>query len=406
MNAVARIKSFTLKILQMTPFRSGAAVRGRVSSLANILATGLSSRRSSNPLEGTKQRKASPYTFVIPPGMFWILTFLLTQPGLYAGEKTDHALVTSIFTPESAPAHSIVHLAHFVLAITAMIFAVVFSLIVYVVARFRRRSNDDGKEPAQVYGSNPVETAWTVLPLIIVVVLTVTTARVIHEIQDPLKPSDALDVQVIGHQFWWEIRYPKYGIVTANEIHVPLSRAQKRTPTFLDLRSADVTHSFWVPRLAGKTELVPNKINTMWIEPERTGLFLGQCAKYCGTQHSLMLLRVYVDSQEEFEGWVKEQQTLAVSAPAVAGGRRVFERNSCINCHALNGTAGDGRFGPDLTHLMSRDTLASGVVKNTAENLRAWIKTPNQFKPGVLMPAMNLNDQELDEIVAYLVTLK
>ena len=338
--------------------------------------------------------------------MFWTLTLVLTQPALHAAERPDPALVTSIFTPESAPAHSIVHLAHFVLAITAIIFAVVFSLIVYVVARFRRRANDDGKEPAQVYGSNPVETAWTVLPLIIVVVLTVTTARVIHEIQDPPKPPEALDVQVIGHQFWWEIRYPKYGIVTANEMHVPLSLAQKRTPTFLDLRSADVTHSFWVPRLAGKTELVPNKINTMWIEPERTGLFLGQCAKYCGTQHSFMLLRVYVDSPEEFDRWVKGQQALAAGAPVVAAGRRVFERNSCINCHALNGTAGDGRFGPDLTHLMSRDTFASGVVKNTAENLRAWIKAPDRFKPGVLMPAMNLNDQELDQLVAYLATLK
>ncbi len=407
MNAVARIKSFILKILQMTPFRSGAAaVGGRASSLANIPATELSSWRSSNQPEETKQGKASAYTFVILPGMFWILTFLLIQPSLYAREKADPALVTSIFTPESAPAHSIVHLAHFVLAITAMIFAVVFSLIVYVVARFRRPANDDGKEPAQVYGSNQVETAWTVLPLIIVVVLTVTTARVIHEIQEPRKPPDALDVQVIGHQFWWEIRYPKYGIVTANEMHVPLSLVQKRTPTFLDLRSADVTHSFWVPRLAGKTELVPNKINTMWIEPERTGLFLGQCAKYCGTQHSLMLLRVYVHTPEDFARWVSEQKDLAAGDPKVAAGRLVFERTACINCHTLNGTVGDGRFGPDLTHLMSRDTLASGAVKNTAENLRAWIKAPDQFKPGVLMPAMNLYDQELDQLVAYLVTLK
>ncbi len=335
-----------------------------------------------------------------------MLTFVLMQQGLFAGAKTDPELVTSIFAPESTPAHSIVHLARFVLLITAVIFVVVFGLIVYVAARFRLRKNDDRKEPAQVYGSNQLETAWTVVPLIIVVVLTLTTARIIHEIQDPLKPPDALDIQLIGHQFWWEIRYPKYGIVTANEMHVPLSLAQKRTPTFLDLRSADVTHSFWVPRLAGKTELVPNKKNTMWIEPERTGLFLGQCAKYCGTQHSLMLLRVYVDTPEEFQRWLKAQQTPPAEPPAVAAGRHVFERNSCINCHALNGTVGDGRFGPDLTHLMSRDTLASGVVKNTAENLRAWIKAPDRFKPGVLMPAMNLNDQDLDQLVEYLATLK
>src|SRR5229473_5258627 len=357
-----------------------------------------------NPLNRV-ERVASEMP-LMPPWIFWMATFILIPLTLSASNNTDTSLTTSIFAPESTPAHSIMRLSVFVLAITGAVFVAVFSLIVYAVVRFRRRPHDDGKEPAQVYGSNPVEMAWTVVPVIIVVVLTLTTARIIHEIQDAPKPPGALDVQVIGHQFWWEIRYPKFGVVTANEMHVPVSLAQKRTPTFLDLRSADVTHSFWVPRLAGKTELVPNKINTMWIEPQRTGLFLGQCAKYCGTQHSLMLLRVYVDSAEEFDRWVKEQQTLEASAPAVAAGRRVFERNSCINCHALNGTAGDGRFGPDLTHLMSRDTFASGVVKNTAENLRAWIKTPDRFKPGVLMPAMNLNDQELDEIVAYLVTLK
>ncbi len=307
----------------------------------------------------------------------WLTMLLLAQQCVYGGAQTDPSSVTSVFAPESTPAHSILHLVHFVFVITGSIFVVVFGLLVYAVVRFRRRADDDGKEPAQVYGSNPVEMAWTVVPLLIVVVLTLTTARIIQDIQDAPKPAGALDVQVVGHQFWWEIRYPKYAIVTANEMHVPVSLAHNRTPTFLDLRSADVTHSFWVPRLAGKTELVPNKINTMWIEPQRTGLFLGQCAKYC-----------------------------AASAPAVAAGRRVFERTSCINCHALNGTAGNGRFGPDLTHLMSRDTLASGVVKNTAENLRAWIKTPDRFKPGVLMPAMNLNDQELDQLVAYLVTLK
>src|SRR6266850_939272 len=339
---------------------------------------------------------------LIPPWIFWMATFILIPLTLSASNSPDTSLTTSIFAPESTPAHSIMRLSVFVLAITGAIFVVVFSLIVYAIVRFRRRTEDDGKEPAQVYGSNPVEMAWTVVPIIIVVVLTLTTARIIHEIQDAPKPADAVDVQVIGHQFWWEIRYPKYGIVTANEMHVPVSLKEHPTPTFLDLRSADVVHSFWVPRLAGKTELVPNKVNTMWIDPERTGLYLGQCAKYCGTQHSWMLLRVYVDTPEEFARWLQQQKALAASEPVVAAGRRVFERNACINCHALNGTVGTGRFGPDLTHLMSRDTLGSGVAKNTPENLRAWIKAPDQFKPGALMPAMNLNDQELDQLVAYL----
>jgi cytochrome c oxidase subunit 2 len=144
----------------------------------------------------------------------------------------------------------------------------------------------------------------------------------------------------------------------------------------------------------------------MWIEPGRTGLFLGQCAKYCGTQHAKMLLRVYVDTPEEFDRWANAQQMNATNDLRVAAGRLVFEKTACINCHAVKGTVANGRFGPDLTHLMSRDTLASGAMTNSLQNLRAWIKTPDQFKPGALMPAMNLKDADLDQVVAYLTTLK
>jgi len=150
---------------------------------------------------------------------------------------------------------------------------------------------------------------------------------VIQQVQDARKPAAALDVQVIGHQWWWEIRYPKLGIVTANELHVPVSQGRERLPTFLDLRSADVVHSFWVPRLAGKTDLIPNKVNSMWIEPERTGLFVGQCAKYCGTQHAKMLLRVYVDTREDFDRWVKEQKQLAENDPTAGRGPARFRAN-------------------------------------------------------------------------------
>jgi cytochrome c oxidase subunit II len=333
-------------------------------------------------------------------GMIW-----LTVP-LSLAAAVDPSLVPSIFKPESTPAYATNELSHFVLATTAGIFAVVFALIAYVIIRFRRRSNDDDTEPPQVYGSNPVEVAWTTVPFLIVLVLALTTARVIQEIQDPAKPKGALEVQVVGHQWWWEIRYPKLGIVTANELHVPVSGRDKRTPTFLDLCSADVVHSFWVPRLSGKTDLIPNRTNTMWIEPNRTGLFVGQCAKYCGTEHALMLLRVYVHTPEDFEAWVNEQRALSAAKPEVAAGRLVFERTACLNCHTLNGTIGDGRFGPDLTHLMSRHTLGSGALDNTPDNLRDWIKNPSQFKPGARMPAMNLPGPELDHLVAYLATLK
>ena len=346
----------------------------------------------------------SKYRFIIPLWMFCMAMLLLAPQALCGGERVDPSLVPNTFAPESAPAHAISHLAGFVLAITGTMFVLVAGLLAYVVVRYRRRVNDDGTEPPQVYGSGPVEAAWTTVPFLIVVVLALTTARVIQELQDARKPASALDVQVIGHQFWWEIRYPKLGIVTANELHVPVSQG-RRSPTFLDLRSADVVHSFWVPRLAGKIDLVPNKMNSMWIEPERPGLFVGQCGTYCGTQHAKMLLRVYADTREDFDRWVSQQKTLAGTNPAGAAGRLVFEQTACINCHAI-GSAGDRRFGPDLTHLMSRDTLGSGALSNSPPGLRAWIKSPDQFKPGVLMPAMNLTDSDLDKLVAYLTTLK
>jgi cytochrome c oxidase subunit II len=337
----------------------------------------------------------------------WMTMLLLAALPLYGAERVDRSLVPSIFAPESTPAHSISQLAVFVLLITGVMFVLVAGLLTYVVIRYRRRANDDGMEPAQVYGSGPVEAAWTTVPFLIVVVLTLSTARVIQEIQDARKPASALEVQIIGKQWWWEIRYPKLGIVTANELHVPVSQGGNRLPTFLDLRAADVVHSFWVPRLMGKIDLVPNKVNSMWIEPERAGLFVGQCGTYCGTQHAKMLLRVYADTPEEFDRWVKQQKKQPANDPNVASGRLVFERTACINCHAIGGSAAtDRRFGPDLTHLMSRNTLASGAVSNSPANLRAWIRSPDQFKPGVLMPAMNVSDSDLDQMVAYLTTLK
>jgi cytochrome c oxidase subunit 2 len=325
---------------------------------------------------------------------------------LHGAPVTDASLVPSIFSSESTPADAIRNLSHLVLAITGGIFLIVCGLIAYAAIRFRQRPDDDGKEPAQIYGSNPVEVAWTIVPMLIVVALALATTRVIHDIQNAPKPESALDVEVVGHQWWWEIRYPKLGIVTANELHVPVSDPAKPAPTFLELRSADVLHSFWVPRLAGKTDLIPGRENSMWIEPSHTGLYVGQCAEYCGTQHAKMLLRVYVHTPEDFARWAAEQKAIAASNPAVATGRLVFERTACINCHAVNETAATGRFGPDLTHLMSRETLGSGALKNSPENLRAWIANPEQFKPGVLMPAMNLQPAELDQLVAYLGTLK
>jgi cytochrome c oxidase subunit II len=313
---------------------------------------------------------------------------------------------TSVFDPASTPATEIHHLSLFALEITGAIFVVVAGLMTYVIVRFRARGADNESEPPQIYGSNQVELAWTVIPVLIVVVLFLTTARVIFAIQDAPQPTAALDVTAVGHQFWWEFRYPKQGIVAVNELHVPLSSAANPTPTYLKLLSADVDHSFWVPRLAGKIDLIPNHPNDMWIDPLQPGLYLGQCAQFCGVQHANMLLRVYVDTPEQFAAWVANQAKPGVQDPAVAAGRHVFETQACMNCHTVQGTVATGRFGPDLTHLMSRDTLASGIIPNTKDNLRDWIKNPDTFKPGVLMPAMQLNGDQLDQLTAYLETLK
>ena len=312
----------------------------------------------------------------------------------------------STLAPASTPAHQIFDLSIFVVAVTGGIFLVVGGLLAIALFRFRARKSDPAGEPAQIYGSTQIELAWTVIPLLIVVVLFLTTARIIFAIQDAPKPKTALDVTVIGHQFWWEFRYPKYGVVTANELHIPVSSGSAPEATFLKLTSADVNHSFWIPRLAGKTDLIPNHVNSMWIDPQKPGLYLGQCAQFCGSQHALMLLRVYVDTPEQFSTWIRNQQQPAPRDSAVAAGRRVFETQACMNCHTITGTAATGRFGPDLTHLMSRATLASGAMDNTPENLRQWIKSPDTIKNGALMPAMQLSDKQLDEVTAYLETLK
>jgi cytochrome c oxidase subunit II len=339
-------------------------------------------------------------------GVATSLAFLLLTVTTNAGASPDPSQIPSIFRPDSTPADSIFRLSRLVLSITGIIFVIVFSLIGYCVVKFGKRSGDDGREPPQVYGSNRVELAWTVIPVLIVLVLFLATARVILSVQDAPKPPGAIEVVAIGHQYWWEFRYPALGVVTANELHVPVSDPANSSPTFLTLLSADTDHSFWVPRLAGKTDLIPNRANHTWIDPHETGVFLGQCAQYCGVQHAKMLLRVYVDTREQFDRWIAAQKTPAVTNAAADQGRQIFESTACMNCHAVSGTVANGRFGPDLTHLMSRDTIAAGAAPNTHENLRAWIQNPDSIKPSSLMPAMNLTDQQLDALTAYLETLR
>ena len=325
-----------------------------------------------------------------------------------AGRLFANSNGTSIFAPAGTPAHAIFGLSKLVFSITAGIFLVVAGLFIYALLRFRNRSPlaNDAREPAQIYGSNQIELSWTVIPILIVVMLFLATARVIFSTENADKSADALDVTVIGHQFWWEYRYPKLGVVTANELHVPTGSPAHGVATYLTMSSADTDHSFWVPRLAGKMDLIPNKVNRMWIDPQEPGLFLGQCAQYCGTQHAKMLLRVYADTPAQFSAWVARQLQPAARDPIAAEGQSVFQHNACISCHTVAGSVATGRFGPDLTHVGSRDTIASGSVPNTLANVRAFVDNPAHFKPGALMPEMHLNGHDLDAVALYLTTLK
>jgi cytochrome c oxidase subunit II len=337
-----------------------------------------------------------------------VLSYGTRAPALLAGAIYAVApdQVTNIFEPLSTPADSVHRAALLALAVCAAIFVTVVVLLIYAIVRFRRRPGDDASEPPQIYGSNQIELAWTVLPILIVVVLILVAARTIADVEGFPQPPDALKVTAVGRQWWWEFRYPDLGIVTANELHVPVSESGRRQVTFLTLESADVIHSFWVPQLAGKTDLIPNRVNRMWIEPKRAGTYLGNCAEYCGTQHAKMRLRVIAHPAEEFAGWVASQRRPAAEDQQASTGREIFFSTSCVNCHAVQGTSAKGTFGPDLTHLMSRQTLGSGAAPNTPEKLRAWVRDPQAIKEGCLMPDMQLSDQELDQIVAYLLTLK
>jgi cytochrome c oxidase subunit 2 len=249
----------------------------------------------------------------------------------------------------------------------------------------------------------------------IVFVLVLVTVRTLWEVKVPLPEprtgDNALFVTVVGRQWWWEYTYDHYdgqafGFTTANELHVPAGENGVRRPIHLTLKSADVCHSFWVPRLAGKMDLIPGRNNHLWFETDQAGLYVGQCAEYCGTQHANMLLRVSVDPPDEFARWLKREGADAADDPSARSGKEAFLRQSCINCHPVRGTSARGTYAPDLTHLMSRQTLAAGMIPITPENLRLWVDDPQKIKKGCLMPAFGLDERERDLVVRYLLTLR
>ena len=281
----------------------------------------------------------------------------------------------SIFSPASPPAHEIREIAWLVLGICAVIFVVVEGVLIWSIIRFRKKARDAG-EPLQVFGSNPVELAWTVIPTIIVFVLALATLRTIREVELTEPPAGSLNVDVIGHQWWWEYRLPNLQgdgtIVTANELVVPVGR-----PIWLTLHSADVIHSFWIPQLNGKTDIIPNNVGHTWFQADRQGIFLGQCAEYCGMQHANMLLRVTAVDDAAFAAWCTIQSSAAVSNTTVEQGRNMFLDLACMNCHAIDGTS-NGSFGPNLNDdrggsCTTQRGNAAGVGRQSTEP-QGWLQ--------------------------------
>jgi cytochrome c oxidase subunit 2 len=252
-----------------------------------------------------------------------------------------------------------------------------------------------------------LEVAWTLGPAVIVLAIAIPTIRATMRAIPARKPEGALTVRVLAHQWWWDITYPDRGIRTANEIHLPRGR-----PVWFELQSADVIHSFWVPRLGGKQDVIPGHTNVLALTPATTGVFLGQCAEFCGLSHANMRLRVVVEEAADFERWVARQQAgPAVPVPAGAGGdpvsrgARLFATGPCVTCHAVEGVS-SRRVGPDLTHFASRATFAGGTLDNTAANLAAWLRDPQAEKPGAAMPPLGLDDAQVAALVSYLRSLR
>jgi cytochrome c oxidase subunit 2 len=222
-----------------------------------------------------------------------------------------------------------------------------------------------------------------------------------------LEHKNGLNVELTGHQWWWEVRYDDVDasniFTTANEIHIPVG-----VPVTFSLKAADVIHSFWVPNLAGKKDLIPGKINTIWLQADKPGVYRGQCAEYCGLQHARMALWIVAEPQEQFNAW-RQNQTQTSVTPASDSqkrGQQVFLTSTCVMCHAINGTPAGSNIGPNLTHVASRNMIAAATLVNTREHLAQWIKDSQQYKPGNRMPQNNLSDADLQSLVDYLQSLK
>jgi len=283
-----------------------------------------------------------------------------------------------------------------------LVFVLVEGVLVYAIFRFRGKPGDP--EPHQTHGNTTVEIIWTVIPALILAMIAVPTVKAIFQ-TNTVPGKDALTIEVVGHQWWWEFRYPEYNLTTANEMHVPLGRTVS-----LRMGSSDVIHSFWVPQLAAKRDVFANRETRMWFKAEVEGEYPGQCAEFCGMQHGRMAHRIKAQKPEEFQAWVARMQTLgpkpppaAASSPQYAEGEKLFTAKGCIACHSLVAVnAPKGMVGPNLANVGARSYIAAGTLKNTDQNLAHWIRDPQGIKKGVLMPNLGVTEAEAQALVAFL----
>ena len=310
----------------------------------------------------------------------------------------------------------------YVFGIAAIVFVLVQGLILYTSWRYRRREGDDSM-PEQVHGNTKLEILWTLIPAVILAAIAVPTVQMIFEQMDE-PDGEFLTVEVIGHRWWFEYYYPDFDIYTANEMAIPVGVPVRLVMTATDPgRAADlgVIHSFWIPRLAGKQDLVPGHTTFLNLQADEPGRYIGQCAEYCGLSHVNMRARVEAMVPADFDAWVAAQQrpaAIPAEGTLEARGRELFgdlgARQACASCHQVweGSTLRGPSIGPDLTHLMSRKEFAGAIHAMTPENLRAWLADPNSMKPmqyevnGIGMPNLNLTDEELDALTAYMLSLR
>jgi len=309
--------------------------------------------------------------------------------------------------PETDAARLILDVYRPITWIMVVIFVVVEGLLLYAAIRYRRKPGQQGN-PRQIHGNTALEIGWTIIPVVIVIAIAFPTLRNLWALAIPEDPNgEALHIKVVGKQWWWEFEYPEeLGVVTANELHLPADRL-----VVLELTSDNIIHSFWVPRLSGKRDLVPGRSQAIWFTtPSEPAMYYGQCAELCGPSHALMRFRVFVDGPEEFAAWAaKEAGPTVVPSTMESDGPAAMIAGGCVACHKIDfeGSFFQSRLGPILTHVGSRSTIAGGILDNTPDNMAEWIRFPERLKPGALMPNNDwLTDEQVDTIVAYLQSLE